>query len=146
MAKKVLSIVLAVAMLLGTFAVASFAGDYYPYTPEEAEEDGDDAINSFPDFTPEEDDSDPGNDYIRTTVAKYTQPGDDENIRKALEIILRENKVSTSYLQRRMGIGYNKSAEIIDKLEQRGIVSPPLAGGQKRTILIFDELNRPDNI
>ena len=37
MAKKVLSIVLAVAMLLGTFAVASFAGDYYDYTPEEAE-------------------------------------------------------------------------------------------------------------
>jgi hypothetical protein len=37
MAKKVLSIVLAVAMLLGTFAVASFAGDYYYYTPEEAE-------------------------------------------------------------------------------------------------------------
>lgn len=37
MAKKVLSIVLSVAMLLGTFAVASFAGDYYPYTPEEAE-------------------------------------------------------------------------------------------------------------
>ncbi len=37
MAKKVLSIVLAVAMLLGTFAVASFAGNYYSYTPEEAE-------------------------------------------------------------------------------------------------------------
>ena len=37
MAKKVLSIVLSVAMLLGTFAVASFAGDYYSYTPEEAE-------------------------------------------------------------------------------------------------------------
>lgn len=37
MAKKVLSIVLSVAMLLGTFAVASFAGDYYGYTPEEAE-------------------------------------------------------------------------------------------------------------
>lgn len=37
MAKKVLSIVLCVAMLLGTFAVASFAGDYYSYTPEEAE-------------------------------------------------------------------------------------------------------------
>lgn len=37
MAKKVLSIVLAVAMLLGTFAVASLAGNYYSYTPEEAE-------------------------------------------------------------------------------------------------------------
>lgn len=37
MAKKVLSIVLAVAMLLGTFAVASFAGNCYSYTREEAE-------------------------------------------------------------------------------------------------------------
>ena len=37
MAKKVLSIVLSVAMLLGTFAVASSAGMYYDYTPEEAE-------------------------------------------------------------------------------------------------------------
>lgn len=37
MAKKVLSIVLSVAMLLGTFAIASFAGDYYSYTREEAE-------------------------------------------------------------------------------------------------------------
>ena len=135
--------------------VADFVSDQVPQhfdttvvleNPEEAGEEVEDGINSFPDFTPEEEDSDPGNDFIKATVAKYIQPGDDENVRKALEIILRENKVSTSYLQRRMGIGYNKSAEIIDKLEQRGIVSPPLAGGQKRTILIFDELNKPDNV
>ncbi len=37
MAKKVLSIVLSIAMLLGAFAVASSAGMYYDYTPEEAE-------------------------------------------------------------------------------------------------------------
>ena len=103
-------------------------------------EEPDDGQNSFSDFEPDEDGPD---DFIRVTVNKYLQPGDDENIRKALEIILRENKASTSYLQRRMGIGYNKAAEIIDKLEQRGIVSAPLAGGQKRNILIFDELNRP---
>ena len=108
---------------------------------QDGEEGEDDGQNSFPDFEPEEDDGQA--DYLRNTVNRYMQPGDDENIRKALEIILRENKASTSYLQRRMGIGYNKAAEIIDKLEQRGIVSAPLAGGQKRNILIFDELNRP---
>ena len=105
----------------------------------EEEEEKDDGQNSFP-----EEQFDDDSDYIRATVAKYSQPGDDPNIRKALEIILRENKASTSYLQRRMNIGYNKAAEIIDRLEQRGIVSAPLAGGQKRNILIFDELNRPD--
>ena len=108
---------------------------------QEGDVEDDDGQNSFADFEPEDDDG--PQDYLKATVNKYLQPGDDENIRKALEIILRENKASTSYLQRRMGIGYNKAAEIIDKLEQRGIVSAPLAGGQKRNILIFDELNRP---
>jgi len=108
---------------------------------KDGEDEEDDGENSFPDFEPEEENGQA--DYLRNTINRYMQPGDDENIRKALEIILRENKASTSYLQRRMGIGYNKAAEIIDKLEQRGIVSAPLAGGQKRNILIFDELNRP---
>ena len=97
-------------------------------------------LSSFPDFEPEEDDSQA--DYLRNTINHFMLPGDDENIRKALEIILRENKASTVYLQRRMGIGYNKAAELIDQLEQRGIISAPLAGGQKRNILIFDELDR----
>ncbi len=43
-----------------------------------------------------------------------------------------------------MGIGDNKAAEIIDKLEQRGIVSASLLGGQKRDILVFDELGKTD--
>jgi len=107
---------------------------------EEQEGEEDDGENSFPDFDPDEDGP---SDFIKVTAAKYLRPGDDDNVRKALEIILRENKASTSYLQRRMGIGYNKAADIIDQLEQRGVVSAPLAGGQKRNILIFDELNRP---
>ena len=77
-------------------------------------------------------------------LTAHNTSGDDENLKKALDIIIRESKASTSYLQRRMGIGYNKAAEIIDKLEQRGIVSAPLPGGQKRDILVFDELGKPD--
>ena len=110
-------------------------------SPEEvAEEEADDGQNSFPEET-----FDDGDDYIRSTVSKYLHPGDDENLKKALEIILRENQASISYLQRRMGIGYNKAAELIDSLEKKGIVSKPLPGGQKRKILIFDELNRPED-
>ena len=107
---------------------------------ENPEDEPDDGKNSFPDFAPE--DNGPM-DYLQKTVAKYLKPGDDENIRKALEIILRENKASISYLQRRMGIGYNKAAKIIEELENRGIVSQAKDSGEKRTILVFDELNRP---
>ena len=106
------------------------------YSAEKAEL----AQNSFPEET-----FDDGDGYIRSTVSKYLHPGDDANLKKALEIILRENQASISYLQRRMGIGYNKAAELIDSLEKKGIVSKPLPGGQKRKILIFDELNRPED-
>ncbi|UDQ97212.1 DNA translocase FtsK 4TM domain-containing protein [Lentisphaerota bacterium WC36G] len=78
---------------------------------------------------------------ISPIVAKYLQSGDSELMQKALEITLLERKVSTSYIQRRLRIGYNRAAEIIDSLEERGIVSPPLPGGSKREILVFDEID-----
>lgn len=77
---------------------------------------------------------------IAPVVRKYLQPDDNPLIRQALEITLLERKVSTSYLQRRLKIGYNRAAEIIDIFEERGLVSPPLPGGSKREILVFDEI------
>lgn len=73
-------------------------------------------------------------------INRYLKPGDGELMRKALEIIINEQKISISFLQRRLGIGYNKSAELIEQLEQRHIVSEPLPGGQKRNILITEGL------
>lgn len=73
---------------------------------------------------------------ISPLLQKYLEPDDDDLIRKSLEIILLEQKASTSYLQRRLKIGYNRAAEIMDKFEQRGLVSPPLPGGSKRDILV----------
>ena len=73
---------------------------------------------------------------ISPLLLKYIQPDDDDLIKKSLEIILLEQKASTSYLQRRLKIGYNRAAEIMDKFEQRGLVSPPLPGGSKRDILV----------
>ena len=48
---------------------------------------------------------------------------DDELYEKALEIVKSEGKASTSFLQRKLQIGYNRAARIIDIMESRGIVS-----------------------
>ncbi len=63
------------------------------------------------------------------------QPGDEPLFREAVEIILADRKASASYLQRRMRIGYNRAARIIELLEDKGIVSPAI-GSKPREILI----------
>ncbi|ACT69605.1 cell division protein FtsK [Neorickettsia risticii str. Illinois] len=53
---------------------------------------------------------------------------------QAVEIVRKDNKVSISYIQRRLSIGYNKAAKLVEKMEEEGIVSPPNNAG-KRTLL-----------
>ena len=47
----------------------------------------------------------------------------DELFQAAVEIIKSEGKASTSFLQRKLQIGYNRAARIIDTMEAEGIVS-----------------------
>jgi S-DNA-T family DNA segregation ATPase FtsK/SpoIIIE len=51
------------------------------------------------------------------------QSDKDELYQQALEIIRSEGKASTSFLQRKLQIGYNRAARIIDMMEADGIVS-----------------------
>lgn len=60
---------------------------------------------------------------------------DDELIKQAIEIITNDRKASTSYLQRRLRIGYNRAATLMEKLEEMGIVGPQV-GSAKREIFI----------
>ena len=50
--------------------------------------------------------------------------GKDELYNKAVEIIKTEGKASTSFLQRKLGIGYNRAARIVDQMEEVKIISP----------------------
>ena len=50
--------------------------------------------------------------------------GKDELYNKAIEIIKTEGKASTSFLQRKLGIGYNRAARIVDQMEEEKIISP----------------------
>lgn len=62
--------------------------------------------------------------------------GDDGNLYdKAVAIVLRDRKASTSYLQRRLSIGYNRAADLIERMERDGIITPASPTG-KREILV----------
>ncbi len=61
--------------------------------------------------------------------------GGDEMYKKALEIIMNDKKCSISYIQRKLQIGYNRAARIIEEMEEKGVLSAPNHTG-KREILI----------
>lgn len=61
--------------------------------------------------------------------------GDDPLYPQAIEIVKSERKVSTSYIQRRLKIGYNRAARIVEQMEEEGLISP-LLDGKKREIYI----------
>jgi S-DNA-T family DNA segregation ATPase FtsK/SpoIIIE len=54
---------------------------------------------------------------------------------QAVSIVLRHKKASTSYIQRRLQIGYNRAASLMKRMEKEGIVGPANHAG-KREILI----------
>ncbi len=54
---------------------------------------------------------------------------------KAVHIVLTDKKASTSYVQRRLGVGYNKAATLIERMEKEGVISQANHAG-KREILV----------
>ena len=57
---------------------------------------------------------------------------------QAVAVVLRDGKASTSYIQRRLGIGYNRAASLIERMEKEGVVGPANHAG-KREILVPTE-------
>ncbi len=83
-------------------------------------------------------------DYIDgVTESEEEQGGDsgsfggsgDDLYDQAVAIVLRDRKVSTSYIQRQLSIGYNRAANIIDRMEKEGLISAANHVG-KREILV----------
>ncbi len=59
----------------------------------------------------------------------------DELYDKAVSIVCREKKASTSFIQRHLQIGYNRAARIIEKMESEGIVSPANHVGRREVLV-----------
>jgi S-DNA-T family DNA segregation ATPase FtsK/SpoIIIE len=60
---------------------------------------------------------------------------------RAVAIVLRDRKCSTSYIQRRLSVGYNKAASLVERMEKEGVVSAPNHSG-KRVILVGGGIDR----
>ena len=60
---------------------------------------------------------------------------------RAVNIVLRDRKCSTSYIQRRLSVGYNKAASLVERMEREGVVGAPNHSG-KREILTGNGVDR----
>ena len=69
--------------------------------------------------------------------------GDDEMYDRAVAVVCRERKASTSFVQRHLQIGYNRAARIIERMEAEGVISKANHAG-KREVLARDIDNRED--
>ncbi|MGE3856269.1 MAG: DNA translocase FtsK [Dehalococcoidia bacterium] len=65
--------------------------------------------------------------------------GDDPMLEKAIDVAKQSRTLSTSMLQRKLGIGYPRAAKVMDLLEERGVVGPGESGGKPRNVLISED-------
>ncbi len=85
------------------------------------------------DAVTEEPDED-GDDPYAGMMGGNSESGDDL-YDKALAVVARDKKASTSYIQRRLQIGYNRAASLIERMEQDGVISSPNHKGVREVLL-----------
>jgi len=66
------------------------------------------------------------------------QPEGGDLYQQAVQVVLRDRKASTSYIQRRLQIGYNRAASLMERMEKEGVVGQANHAG-KREILMGEE-------
>jgi S-DNA-T family DNA segregation ATPase FtsK/SpoIIIE len=76
---------------------------------------------------------DEDNPVFDATAMGGTEGGD--LYQQAVQVVLRDRKASTSYIQRRLQIGYNRAASLMERMEQEGVVGAANHAG-KREILV----------
>jgi S-DNA-T family DNA segregation ATPase FtsK/SpoIIIE len=88
--------------------------------------------------TDEEDDEAAGGD----ADAEYGDSGDDL-YDQAVAIVLRDRKASTSYVQRRLGVGYNRAATLVERMENEGLIGPANHAGKREILVGGDDAAQP---
>ncbi|HEX2379670.1 MAG TPA: DNA translocase FtsK 4TM domain-containing protein [Methyloceanibacter sp.] len=88
--------------------------------------------------TEEEDDG----DEAAEGAEEYGESGN-ELYDQAVAIVLRDRKASTSYVQRRLGIGYNRAASLVERMENEGLIGPANHAGKREILVGGDEAATP---
>ncbi len=113
----------------GPFVRDSEVEQIVEFLRAQAEPTYDDEITEGPD----ESDNDGSNPALSGIAAG--SDGEKGLFDQAVSVVAREGKASTSFIQRHLGIGYNRAAKLIEQMEKEGIVSPANHVG-KRDVLI----------
>ncbi|WEX90238.1 DNA translocase FtsK [Sinorhizobium garamanticum] len=79
----------------------------------------------------EEADEDQGAVFDKSAIA--SEDGN-ELYDQAVKVVLRDKKCSTSYIQRRLGIGYNRAASLVERMEKEGLVGPANHVGKREIV------------
>ena len=74
-------------------------------------------------------------DCIEENKSVGATSGDDSLYEQAVNIVMQDRKASISYIQRKLRIGYNRAATLVERMEDCGVITPPNHSG-KREILI----------
>ena len=61
---------------------------------------------------------------------------------QAVAIVTRDGRASTSYVQRRLQIGYNRAARLIEQMEDEGVISAPNHAGKREVLAVNSEQRR----
>jgi S-DNA-T family DNA segregation ATPase FtsK/SpoIIIE len=99
-------------------------------------------IEEIVDFLKSQREPEYNEDFLRkeSTISKNNEilgtPNDvDELFEEAKEIVMTDKKTSISYLQRKLQIGYNRSATLVEQLEAAGVLSAPNAKGNREVLI-----------
>lgn len=76
----------------------------------------------------------PADEQFRPPAEFLSADEQDELLPQAIDLVQQHQRASASLLQRRLRIGYSKASQLIDLLEQQGVVGPP-EGGRSREVL-----------
>ncbi|MBX4998559.1 DNA translocase FtsK [Rhizobium lentis] len=88
-----------------------------------------DTVTADEEEEPEEEDA--GAVFDKSAMA--SEDGN-ELYEQAVKVVLRDKKCSTSYIQRRLGIGYNRAASLVERMEKEGLVGPANHVGKREIV------------
>ncbi|MDZ7726441.1 MAG: DNA translocase FtsK [Candidatus Campbellbacteria bacterium] len=83
-------------------------------------------------------------DSIFSSVVADESSEEDEKFEEAKQTVMEAGRASTSYLQRKLGVGYSRAAKLIDMLEEQGIIGPQ-NGSKPREVLAKGEESEEDS-
>ena len=93
-----------------------------------------DSVTEEDEVAPDADETEESAVFDKSAMGAVSADDEDGLFEQAVKVVLRDKKCSTSYIQRRLQIGYNRAASLVERMEKDGLLGPANHAG-KREIL-----------